>query len=47
MAAAYGIVKNHNGWISIESRLDRGMIVRIYLPAIFETDKNKDENTKG
>jgi signal transduction histidine kinase len=46
MAAAYGIVKNHNGWISIESKLDGGTIVRIYLPAVLEVDRNKDENTK-
>jgi PAS domain S-box-containing protein len=47
MAAAYGIVKNHNGWISIESQPGRGTIVRIYLPAILEVDKNEDENTQG
>lgn len=34
MAAAYGIVKNHNGWISVYSEAGRGTVVRIYLPAI-------------
>jgi signal transduction histidine kinase len=34
MAAAYGIVKNHDGWISVDSELGKGTIVRIYLPAI-------------
>ena len=34
MAAVYGIVKNHDGWISVDSELDKGTIVRIYLPAI-------------
>ena len=41
MAAAYGIVKNHNGWISIESQLDRGTIVRIYLPAILDAEEGE------
>jgi len=32
MASAYGIVKNHNGWISIYSEAEKGTVVRIYLP---------------
>jgi PAS domain S-box-containing protein len=36
MAAAYGIVKNHDGWISVESEPGRGTILRVYLPAIGE-----------
>ena len=34
MAAAYGIVKNHDGWISIESKVNHGTVVCIYLPAV-------------
>ena len=34
MAAVYGIVKNHAGWISIESQVDQGTVVCIYLPAV-------------
>jgi PAS domain S-box-containing protein len=34
MAAAYGIVKNHDGWISVDSELGKGTVVKIYLPAI-------------
>jgi PAS domain S-box-containing protein len=34
MAAVYGIVKNHGGWISVESQLGKGTVVRIYLPAM-------------
>jgi len=34
MAAAYGIVMNHDGWISVDSELGKGTAVRIYLPAI-------------
>ncbi len=32
LAAAYGIVKNHRGWISIESKLGEGTVVSIYMP---------------
>ena len=34
MAAAYGIVKNHDGWIYVDSEPGKGTGVRIYLPAI-------------
>jgi len=34
MAAAYGIVKNHDGWISVESEPGKGTAVQIYLPAV-------------
>jgi two-component system, cell cycle sensor histidine kinase and response regulator CckA len=33
MAAVYGIVKNHGGWIAIESQVAKGTAVCIYLPA--------------
>ncbi|MGD8252695.1 MAG: PAS domain S-box protein [Desulfobacterales bacterium] len=32
MAAAYGIVKNHQGWIGVESEPGRGTMVEVYLP---------------
>ena len=34
MAAVYGLVKNHDGWITIESEVDEGTTVCIYLPAV-------------
>ena len=37
MAAAFGIVKNHEGWISVNSEFGIGTAVRIYLPAIERT----------
>jgi two-component system cell cycle sensor histidine kinase/response regulator CckA len=51
MAAVYGIVKNHGGWISVESQLGKGTVVRIYLPAVEEKQKEvkklKTEIGKG
>ena len=32
MAAAYGIVKNHGGYISIDSKTGQGTMVEVYLP---------------
>lgn len=34
MAAVYGIVKNHDGWIYVDSELGKGTVVSIYLPVI-------------
>ncbi len=34
MAAVYGIIKNHNGYIYIDSELGKGTIVRILMPPI-------------
>lgn len=34
MAAAYGIVKNHGGWISVDSVPGRGTTAAVYLPAV-------------
>lgn len=34
MATVYGIVRNHNGSISVDSKPGKGTAVRIYLPAI-------------
>lgn len=34
MAAVYGIVRNHDGWINVESEKGKGTTVRIIFPAI-------------
>jgi PAS domain S-box-containing protein len=46
MAAAYGIVNNHGGRMTVESQLDRGTIVRFWLPAIFEIEEKAAEKPK-
>jgi len=51
MAASYGIVRHHDGWISIDSELGKGTTVRIYLPAfeaqVKEAVKPKTDLPKG
>ena len=51
MAAVYGIVTNHGGWISVDSELGKGTVVRIYLPAVKvevkEVEKPKIKPAKG
>ncbi len=32
MAAVFGIIKKHNGWIGLDSQIGKGSNVRIYLP---------------
>ena len=43
MAAAYGIVDTHDGYISVDSELGKGTRVVIYLPAI----KGEERKAKG
>ena len=43
MAAVYGIVKNHDGWISVDSELGKGTTVQIYLTAIEAKEEVKKE----
>ena len=43
MAAAYGIVRNHGGWISVGSELGKGTIVKIWLPAMTVEEKDVEE----
>jgi len=34
LSAAYGIVKNHNGYISVNSKLEKGTTVKVFLPIL-------------
>lgn len=51
MSAVYGIIKNHKGWISVDSELGKGTAVQIYLTAvktpIEEHEVPKKEPIKG
>ena len=38
MAAVYGIVKRHQGWLSIQSALNQGTWIRLYFPAADQVD---------
>ncbi|MBW1801977.1 MAG: response regulator [Deltaproteobacteria bacterium] len=45
MAATYGIVKNHDGWISVYSEVGEGTVIKLYFPAI-EAPREKLKKTK-
>jgi len=34
LATAYGIIRQHNGWIEAESQVGRGTTVRVFLPSM-------------
>lgn len=42
MAAVYGIIRNHDGWITANSELNKGTIIRIYLPGIEAEEIEKE-----
>ncbi|MGD9330556.1 MAG: PAS domain S-box protein, partial [Desulfobacterales bacterium] len=43
LASAFGIIKNHNGYIDVHSRPGKGAIFTIYLPATEEKVQVSDE----
>lgn len=46
MAAAYGIVKNHGGWIGVDSTPGQGTHISIYLPALSKKVSAKKTDKK-
>ena len=46
LASAYGIIKNHNGTIDVESQKGRGTTFRIYLPGTTK-EVGTDQEAKG
>ena len=47
MPAAYGIVKNHHGAITVDSELGKWTLVNLYLPAIGEMEPAAEEVVSG
>ncbi len=43
MAAVYGIIQNHGGWVSVESERGTGTVVNIYLPVVAATEEDIKE----
>lgn len=47
LAICYSIVKNHNGYITAESRRGEGTAIHVYLPAsVKDSDKERIQTTK-
>ncbi|MEK6691804.1 MAG: response regulator [Nitrospirota bacterium] len=46
LAMVYGVVKNHDGFISVDSEIGRGSTFTIYLPAVEKKPEREDEEVK-
>ena len=44
LATVYGIVRQHRGWIAVDSELERGATFRVYLPEAGGTPERADSN---
>jgi CheY-like chemotaxis protein len=43
LATVYGIVKQHQGWIEVESERDKGACFKVFLPGSREAAKSADD----
>jgi two-component system, cell cycle sensor histidine kinase and response regulator CckA len=41
LATVYGIIRQHNGWLTVDSEIGKGTVFRIYLPAAKEREDKK------
>ena len=47
LATVYGIIKQHQGWVVVDSQLDKGSIFTIFLPIIEKTSETAHETPKN
>lgn len=47
LSVVYGIVKQHKGWVNVESSPGKGSIFRIYLPAVSIESEEKEKEKES
>ena len=45
LATVYGIVKQHQGWVEVESQIGKGTTFRIFFPSIVAADAGGEKST--